>query len=121
MSSNVDVQREEGVPVARLLGEIDLTRAPEVRVDLLRAVTNLDHGLVLDLRETTYLDSAGVNVIFELAERLRSRQQGLAAVVPERAIIERLIELVNFRSILQTHRDVDDAVAWVQQLAPDGE
>ena len=78
--------------MARLVGEVDLTRAPGIRVGLLRAVTNQDHGLVLDLRDTTYLDSAGVNVIFELAERLSARQQRLAAVVPDRAIIERVLD-----------------------------
>jgi anti-anti-sigma factor len=119
MSSSINLQRFDGVPVARLEGEVDLTRAPTIRVELLRAVENLDHGLVIDLRDTTYLDSAGVNVIFELAERLSSRQQLLAAVVPERAIVERVISLVNLRSILETHRTLDDAVGAVRARAPD--
>jgi anti-anti-sigma factor len=114
----VDLQRHSGVPVARLEGEVDLTRAPTIRVELLRAVENRDHGLVIDLRDTTYLDSAGVNVIFELAERLSSRQQLLAAVVPERAIVERVMSLVNMRSILETHRTLESAVAAVQALDP---
>jgi anti-anti-sigma factor len=116
VSRSVDLQRFEGVPVARLEGEVDLTRAPTIRVDLLRAVENHDHGLVIDLRDTTYLDSAGVNVIFELAERLSSRQQVLAAVVPDRAIVERVIALVNMRSILETHKTLDEALASIRAL-----
>jgi anti-anti-sigma factor len=120
MNSTVDVQRQDGVPVARLAGEVDLTRAPSIRIELLRAVTNQDHGLVVDLRDTTYLDSAGVNVIFEVAERLSARQQRLHAVVPDRAIIERVLSLVNLRSVLDIHRSLDDAVGAVSELAPGG-
>jgi anti-sigma B factor antagonist len=120
MSRSVKLERHDDVPVARLEGEVDLTRAPTIRVELLRAVDNRDHGLVIDLRETTYLDSAGVNIIFELAERLSSRQQLLAAVVPERAIVERVISLVNMRSILETHRTLEEAVASISARAPDG-
>ena len=118
MSRTVDLQHHDGVPVARLVGEVDLTRAPTIRVGLLRAVTNQDHGLVIDLRDTTYLDSAGINVIFELAERLSARQQRLAAVVPDRAIVERVISLVNMRSILETHQTLDAAVAAIRALGP---
>ena len=82
-------------------------------------MTNQDHGLVLDLRDTTYLDSAGVNVIFELAERLSARQQRLAAVVPDRAIIERVLTLVNLRSILESHRTLEEALASIRALGPD--
>ena len=119
MSRSVKLEHHDGVPVARLEGEVDLTRAPTIRVELLRAVDNRDHGLVIDLRDTTYLDSAGVNIIFELAERLSSRQQLLAAVVPERAIVERVISLVNMRSILETHRTLEEAVGSIRARAPD--
>jgi len=119
MKSSVDLQHHDGIPVARLVGEVDLTRAPSIRIGLLRAVTNQDHGLVLDLRDATYLDSAGVNVIFELAERLSARQQRLAAVVPDRAIIERVLTLVNLRSILESHRTLDEALDSIRELEPD--
>jgi anti-anti-sigma factor len=119
MNQSIDLQHHDGVPVARLVGEVDLTRAPGIRVGLLRAVTNQDHGLVLDLRDTTYLDSAGVNIIFELAERLSARQQRLAAVVPDRAIIERVLELVNMRSILESHRSLEAAIGSIRALGPD--
>jgi anti-anti-sigma factor len=120
MNSMIDLQHHDGVPVARLVGEVDLTRAANIRVELLRAVTNQDHGLVVDLRDTTYLDSAGVNVIFELAERLSARQQRLHAVVPDRAIIERVLSLVNLRSVLEIHRSLDEAVAQVRALDSGG-
>ena len=119
MNSSIDLQHHDGIPVARLVGEVDLTRAPSIRVGLLRAVTNQDHGLVLDLRDATYLDSAGVNVIFELAERLSGRQQRLAAVVPDRAIIERVLTLVNLRSILESHRTLEEALDSIRALEPD--
>ena len=44
------------------------------------------------------MDSAGINVLFELAERLEARQQKVAVVLPERAIVRRVAELVGLGS-----------------------
>jgi anti-anti-sigma factor len=118
MNPSIDVQHHDGIPVARLIGEVDLVRAPGIRIALLRAVTNQDHGLIIDLRDTTYLDSAGVNVIFEVAERLSGRQQRLAAVVPDRAIVERVLALVDLRSILESHRTLEAAITAIRALDP---
>jgi anti-anti-sigma regulatory factor len=40
------------------------------------------------------MDSSGVQLIFELAERLEARQQRLALVVPEGAPAQRVLEIV---------------------------
>ena len=91
---------------------------PAIRVGLLRAVTNQDHGLVLDLRDTTYLDSAGVNMIFELAERLSARQQRLARWCPTGRSSSACSTLVNLRSVLETHRTLEEAIASIRALPP---
>ena len=48
---------------------------------------------MLDLSETDYLDSSGVRLIFELAERLGSRGQKLELVVPDDSVIKRVLVL----------------------------
>ena len=114
----VAMENRDGVTVGRLTGDVDISRAEPVKVALLRAITNQDYGLVVDLREVTYLDSAGVNVLFEVAERLEGRQQRLIAVVPDTALIQKVLDLVNATSVMQTTSTLDDAVAAVQSLAP---
>jgi anti-anti-sigma factor len=121
MNGPFTTERHDGVAVARLSGDVDISRAAAIRAGLLRVLSNLDFGLVLDLRDVTYLDSAGVNVLFEVAERLASRQQALAAVVPETALIQRVLTLVNIESAIDTHPTVDGAVAAIRNLTPTDE
>jgi anti-anti-sigma factor len=102
------------VPVAHLSGDVDVTAAPVLRERLLASVDNEDMGLVVDLSEARYVDSAGINVLFELAERLRVRQLALVAVVPEGGLVERVLSLVNFASVADIQRSVDAAVHVVR-------
>jgi anti-anti-sigma factor len=108
---------EGGIPVVRLDGELDTVRAPELRRRLMSAATNRDAGLVVDLTEATYLDSAAVNVLFELADGLGSRQVQLAVVVPEGGLVERVVTLVDLGSVVKIHRTADDAVAAIRDEA----
>jgi anti-sigma B factor antagonist len=116
-----EMHEEDGVPVARLSGEVDISRAAAIRLDLLRALSNLHHGLVVDLRDVSYLDSAGVNVLFEVAERLSARQQALATVIPDDALIQRVAKLVNLGAATEIHRDLGEAVASIRALDSSGE
>lgn len=49
--------------------------------------------------------------MFEVAEGLGSRQVGLAVVVPEGSLVERVVELVDLGSVVRLHRTVEAAVA----------
>ena len=84
------------------------TRHAEGR--LLKAVQNRDVGLVMDLSDTRYVDSAGINLLFELAELLQARQLALAVVLPEGGLVERVFSLVNLAAVADVHRSVDAAV-----------
>ena len=68
--------------VARVAGDIDSVTSGELRHGVSRRLTNVVPGLILDLTEATYVDSAGIEFLFDLAERLRSRGQRLRLVVP---------------------------------------
>ena len=120
-STTFDMHEQDGVPVVHLAGELDISRAAAVRLDLLRALSNLHHGLVVDLRDVSYLDSAGVNVLFEVAERLGARQQVLATVIPDNALIQRVAKLVDLGLATQIHKDLDSAVGAIRDLSPPDE
>jgi anti-anti-sigma factor len=96
----LDVRTEGDVIVAALRGEIDLSNAQAIGSLVAGAVPNEAAGVVLDLSDVTYLDSSGVHLVFDLSERLASRQQRLALVVPEEARIRRVLDLVNVRNVL---------------------
>ena len=93
--------------LARLSGEVDLANARSVKERLLEAVPNTASGLVLDLSATHHLDSSGVRLIFELAERLGNRRQKLEIVVPDESNIRRVLLLTEVDSVVPMFTSVD--------------
>ena len=114
--SHLDVSGDD-VVVARLTGEIDLSNAAEVGDELSTSVPNTALGLVLDLTATTYLDSSGVHLVFDLAERLRTRQQQLRIVVPAGAPIRRVLRIVELDDTVPVLASVDEAVEQIRSSA----
>ena len=110
----LDVRTEEGVVIARLIGEIDLSNARPIGSLVAGAVSNDAAGVVLDLTDTTYLDSSGVHLVFDLAERLSSRQQRLALAVPDGSRIRRVLDLVNMKASVPVEVTVDAAATAVR-------
>jgi anti-sigma B factor antagonist len=104
----------EDVVVARLTGEVDLSNAADVGDQLGGAVPNSALGLVVDLTATSYLDSSGVHLLFDLAERLRRRQQQLTVAVPEGVPIRRILRIVELHGVVPVLATVDEAVARIR-------
>jgi anti-anti-sigma factor len=114
----IDLDRRDGVPVARLSGEVEISAAVALRERLLRAVGNQDFGLVVNLSRTTYLDSAGVNVLFDVAERLGSRQLVMALCVPPDGLVRKVVDMVAISSVASVRDTEDEAVAAVRERMP---
>jgi anti-anti-sigma factor len=108
------VDYRNAVGVATIAGEFDIVQAQSLRNRLLAAVRNEDLGLVVDLTEASYIDSVGVSVLFELAERLSERQLRLAVVMPEDGIVERVVTIVNLAAVAEIRHTVDDALAAIE-------
>jgi stage II sporulation protein AA (anti-sigma F factor antagonist) len=115
--SDLQVEYFDSVPVVHLAGEIDVVQARRLRDRLLTIVRNRDAGLVVDLSEVRYIDSSGVNVMFELAERLAEGQIEFGVVVPEGGLVERVLEIVDMGSVASLHRSVDEGVGTVSGRA----
>jgi anti-sigma B factor antagonist len=107
----------EEVVVAHLAGEIDLSNAATVGEQLASAVPNRALGLVVDMSATTYLDSSGVSLMFDLSERLRRRQQQLRLVVPEDAPLRRVLRIVAAGDALPVAVTVDEASEQIRAAA----
>jgi anti-anti-sigma factor len=113
MNARVELDHRDSVGVARLSGDVDIVRASALRKKLLSAVRNDDLALVVDLSDARYIDSVGVSLLFELAERLTGRQLRFAVVMPEGGLVERVLTIVNLGSVAEVHRDLGEAVAAV--------
>jgi anti-sigma B factor antagonist len=99
------------VPVARLHGEIDASNVKEIADRLRALLSNRSVAMVVDLTQTTYVDSAGINLLFALGEEMRGRQQRLALVVAEGSPIARMIHLTGLNQAVPVHQTLPDALA----------
>jgi anti-anti-sigma factor len=117
--ADIELQEREGVPVASVRGEVDVSNADDIGRQLHGLVPNSAPGLVLDLAETTYFDSSGVRLLFDLGERLGRRQQALRVVVADGSFLADLLQTINFVVFAPVDGDVDEAIAELRRSAPD--
>jgi anti-sigma B factor antagonist len=109
-ASSPRVEYHDAVSVVTIAGEVDVIQAHALRDRLLGAVRNDDLGLVIDLSEATYIDSVGVSLLFELAERLGERQLKLAVVLGDDGLVERVLTMVDLHSVAEVQPTVDTAI-----------
>ncbi|HLE76837.1 MAG TPA: STAS domain-containing protein [bacterium] len=108
---SVTVATHNGVPVAEVRGELDLSNVAQVRTAIASVVTNTARALIVDLSDTTYMDSRGVHLLFEIAERLAQTQQQLVVVVPPLSPIRRLLAITHLDHAAPIEATVADAFA----------
>ena len=111
MLARIGEDRGDDVAVARIDGEIDAANVPWIATRLRGLLTNHSHALVVDLSATTYIDSAGIAMLFELADEMRMHQQQLRVVVPPRSPIARMLALTGLDRVVPIHEAADEAVA----------
>jgi anti-anti-sigma factor len=106
----VELEQLGNVLVAHVSGEVDLSNATSVTERLVEAMPNSATALVLDLSGTLYLDSSGVRMLFELAQRLRNRGQELELVVPDDSNVKRVLLLTEVERVVPMSSTVEAAV-----------
>jgi anti-anti-sigma factor len=90
---------EDGTPVIALVGEWDISSAPQLRLRL----ESFDAGdVIVDLRATTFVDSTILSVLIDLQRRLAAAGFGARLRLPERGIIRRVFEMMSLESLFGT-------------------
>lgn len=117
--ANVILENRGDVQVARLAGEVDISNAKRLQADIAAIVPNDAVGLVLDLSDTDYLDSAGIRMLFELHGRLTDSRQRLAAVVPEDSLIRGSLLVTEVDQAFALRPTLDEAIASVRGTQQD--
>jgi anti-anti-sigma factor len=75
-------------------------------------------GLIIDLSRVTYLDSAGIEFLFDLARRLRTHRQRLRLVVPTDAPMRRVLELCDMEPAAPIDATVEGALEGLGEQSP---
>ncbi len=103
-----DEVSEETV-VATVTGEVDGSNAGELRRAIADRIPATARTLVLDLAETAYVDSTGVELLFELAGRLSARRQTLTVIATPGSGVRRVLELCDISSVAELAGSREDA------------
>jgi anti-anti-sigma factor len=102
---------DDDVVVASVIGEIDMSNAPDLADALAGRLKNESRGLVLDLTACDYVDSAGIHVLYELHERLRNRGLDLRIVVGTNAAVAPALEVADVLRAMGSADSVQAAIA----------
>ena len=108
--AEIVLDRRDGSIVARLSGEVDMSNATYVRDQLLASMPNDALALVLDITACRYLDSAAIEVLFEVSRRLGRRRQELRLVMPPDSPLRRVIELTEVHTAAPVYGSLEAAV-----------
>ena len=98
-----------GVHILAVRGEIDISTAPKVKLAAREAVFAGSDRVVLDLSNTTFLDSTGLGVIIALARLLRP--DGDIAIVNSDPGIAKTFEITGLAEIFTVCATRDEAIA----------
>ena len=112
MSSPAEIvlDRRGDSVVARLSGEVDMSNASYVRDQLLASMSNETLALVLDISGCRYLDSAAIEMLFDISRRLARRRQELRLVMPPDSPLRRVIELTEVRTAAPVYESLGEAL-----------
>jgi anti-anti-sigma factor len=117
--SQGESERRDGVPVMRPREDIDAANAAALRERLADSVEDGIDRLIVDLTETRYVDSAGIDMLFRLSELLRQRRATLLLVIPPESNLARLAEIVGLSRAMPVHPTVEAALGAAPQRSLD--
>ena len=104
---------DSGVPVVSTPEEIDITTAEELRAILLDATSGQDPVIVVDMSQTLFCDSAGLNTVLRAHKRVTGEGRELRVVIGADGSVSRVLSLTGVDRILHCFTSL------AQALAPD--
>src|SRR5919197_282042 len=100
--------------VVAVRGEIDLFTAPELKSALAEAIESGKTRIVVDLEETTFLDSTALGVLIGTVKRLRSRD-GRLTIVNVDPNIAKTFEITGLDQIFTIRATREEALAALDE------
>ena len=112
--ASLSLDRNGRVAVATIAGEIDFSNADDLGRRITGWMSNEEVALVLDLVKLSYSDSAGINLVFDLAARLREHGQAFAIVLPADSQPWRTFSIVGLESQVPIFETLEEAEAGLR-------
>lgn len=100
----------DGAAVVTVAGRLDMVSAPRLRSTVTDTVEDGRSRVVVDLGETTFLDSSGLGALIAALKTTRQAGGDLRiARVGEQSMM--VLELTRMTSVLRPHATVEDALS----------
>ncbi len=103
---------DERTTVIGVAGEIHVSTAPEFSRRLNDAIAGGKTAVVLDLRDTTFIDSTGLSVLLNGLRRV-TRRNGRMALVCTNPTVLRLFEITRLDTTFDIRQSLDAALEGV--------
>jgi anti-anti-sigma factor len=102
------------VVVIELLGELDLALAPELRTQLVAAIT-ADNATVVDLSEATFIDSSTIAAVTYGHQLAVAQGTPFVVQLATEAVVERVISLTGITETVPRVYSRADAIAFLRK------
>lgn len=114
--SPMKIRQDEGIPIVSVGEDLDAANAAEVQHLAAKALGPDALSLVVDLSGARYVDSAGIDTLLRLSDRLERRRAKLALVIPEASQLHRLFGIVAMPEAIAVHPSIEDALSALRSL-----
>ncbi len=111
--ARLSFETDGDVELARVAGEVDASNVDDLTRQLLDAISNNVRALVLDLTQTSYIDSSGISLIFDAVARMKNRRQQLRLVVQPRSFVSEVLAAVSMSDSVPIDPELDAALRAV--------
>jgi anti-sigma B factor antagonist len=109
LNFGIATEKVEDTVVIALTGEVDLYTAPDLKQELVRVIEEGADSVVVDMTDTTFIDSTTLGVLVSGLKRLRPTGGQLALVVTDRNI-RKVFDITGLDRVFPIHESRDDAV-----------
>jgi anti-sigma B factor antagonist len=114
MNFNIGEEPHAGdLLIIKLQGEVDLYAAPELKSHVNGAIERGKKKLILDLSQTTFIDSTTLGILVSGMKRLRPRGGMLAVLCPD-PTMARIFDITGLNRMFSVHATLDEAVASLE-------
>ena len=96
--------------VVALGGEVDLYTAPELKQELHRLVGEGATRIIVDMTETTFIDSTTLGVLLSVVKRVRPEGGSVVLICPDRNV-KRIFEITLLDRVFAIVDSRDEALA----------
>lgn len=112
---NITVNKNDGIAILSITGEIDMYESPRFHEQYLSlSAKECACPIVIDLKNTTYIDSSGIGVLFRIFSDMKERKVPFC-LCNAVGMVEKLLKLSRMSSILPIENNLEGAIRRIKE------